>query len=206
MREFRDEKGRDWRAWEVRPESIHPQTKSEDYLAACFRDGWLVFETVDATEKRRLCPPPYAWEQRPDEELERLAERAEVLRPLGRKRARAAHPPDLPPSIPRDVAATLPRDEDGNLDIRYLGVVRTFHYPGGELWRAQIVTHDDSNAAPVLRFASETHVVDLTEWPADWMDMSNGDLAELLRIGESIRERRQEDAPKRRHDDRRPDA
>jgi len=66
------------------------------------------------------------------------------------------------------------------------------------------VGHDDDVSPPVLRFASDTHSIDLTEWPAEWADLSDGDLADLLRIGESIQDRRRDDAPKRRHDDSRP--
>ena len=45
VREFTDSSGREWRVWNVVPESIHPQTKTEDYLAAMYHTGWLVFET-----------------------------------------------------------------------------------------------------------------------------------------------------------------
>lgn len=34
IREFSDATGRAWRAWHIRPESIHPQTKAEDYVDA----------------------------------------------------------------------------------------------------------------------------------------------------------------------------
>jgi len=205
VREFKDQRGRQWQVWEVRPEAIYPQTRAEDYLAECFRDGWLVFETTDALEKRRLCPPPYAWEQRSDTELERLAGRAEILRPLSRKRPRQPSRADLPPSVPRDIAATMPRDDEGNLDIRYLGVVRSFYYPGGQVWRAQVVASDDTHAEPVLRFTSPSHDINLTEWPLDWVDLSDNQLVELLRIGESIEERRHDAAPKRRYGDPRTD-
>jgi hypothetical protein len=201
VREFRDHRGREWRAWEVTPESIHPQTKAEDYLSECFRGGWLVFETVDGRDKRRLCPPPYGWEERGEADLERLVERAEVLRPLSKKRKRSSHPTDLPPSTPPDVAASMPRDPNGNLDMRYLGVVRSFLYPGGQVWRASVAAPADSTAAPVLRFSSDTHAVDLTEWPPDWVDLNDYQLVKLLRSGESLQERRRGEGPRRRHSD-----
>jgi hypothetical protein len=204
VREFSDGEGRVWRAWEVHPEAIYPLTRAEDYLAGCYRDGWLVFETADGQDKRRLCPPPYAWDQREAAELEKLLERAERLRPVGAKRPRGVVPADLPPSVPPDIAVRLPRDEQGNLELRYLGVVRSFRYPGGQVWRVRVVGHDDDATAPVLRFASETHYIDLTEWPAEWADLSDEDLSELLRIGESIQDRRRDDAPRRCHDDSRP--
>ncbi|MFL5605978.1 MAG: hypothetical protein ACJ8AD_05995 [Gemmatimonadaceae bacterium] len=204
MREFRDHRGREWRAWEVTPESMHPQTKAEDYLSECFQGGWVVFETTDGRDKRRLCPPPYAWEERDEADLERLVERAEVLRPLGAKRKRGSRPKDLPPSVPPDVAASMPRDPNGNLDMRYLGVVRSFLYPGGEVWRASVVAQA-GGAPPVLRFSSESHAVDLTEWPPDWADLNDHELVKLLRSAESPHERRHREAPRRRHDDLRPD-
>lgn len=201
MREFRDRHGRHWRVWEVIPEAIHPLTKAEDYLAECYRDGWLAFETLDGVDKRRLCPPPYAWDQRTEEDLAQLAERAERLRPAGGTRPRTSGPADLPPSAPSNVVATIPRDEEGNLDSRYLGVVRTFLYPGGQVWRAHVVAPDDLDTPSVLRFSSDTHVIDLTEWPADWLDLRDSALLELLHIGKSMQERRQDAPLQRRHDD-----
>jgi hypothetical protein len=205
VREFKDRRGRQWRAWEVTPESIHPQTKAEDYLSECFQDGWVVFETTDGRDKRRLCPPPYGWEERAEADLERLVERAEVLRPIGGKRQRKSRPADLPPSVPHDIAASMPRDRNGNLDMRYLGVVRSFRYPGGEVWRAAVVAPDDGGAPPVLRFSSDSHAVDLTKWPHGWVDLNEDQLVELLRAGESLQERRRGEAPGRRYNDPRPD-
>jgi hypothetical protein len=95
----------------------------------------------------------------------------------------------------------MPRDRGGNLDMRYLGVVRSFLYPGGEVWRARVVAHDDTAAPPVLRFSSDTHSVDLTEWPHGWVDLNDNQLVELLREGESQQERRRPYAQHRRHDD-----
>jgi hypothetical protein len=201
VREFRDRRGREWRAWEVSPESIQPQTKAEDYLSDCFRGGWVVFETVDGLDKRRLCPPPYGWEERTEADLERLVERAEVLRPRGGKHRRSARPADLPPSIPPDMAERMPRDRDGNLDMRYLGVVRSFLYPGGQVWRASVVARDDDDEAPVLRFSCDSHCVDLTEWPHGWVDLNDEQLVELLRVGDSLGDRRRDQPPRRRYDD-----
>lgn len=206
MRDFMDHRGLQWRAWEVRPESIFPQTKAEDFLAECFKDGWLVFETLDGLHKRRLCPPPYAWDQRSDVDLAHLVDRAEILRPHGGRARRAAPPTDLPPNVPPEIAATMPRDAEGNLDIRYLGVVRSFRYPGGQIWRAYVVAPDDTGTPPVLRFASDTHSIDLSEWPPEWVDLSDTQLGELLRVGESIQERRREEGAHRRYDDPSSDA
>jgi hypothetical protein len=80
VREFSDKAGRVWRAWEIRPQNIHPATKSEDYLADCYITGWIVFETKREDEKRRLCPWPIDWASRSDDELRELLGRAELVR------------------------------------------------------------------------------------------------------------------------------
>ena len=209
VREFTARDGQRWRAWDVTPESVEPQTKAEDYLADCLRDGWVVFETFDGAEKRRLCPPPYAWEHRSDANLEDLLERAEILRPRGQLRVRgdAVIPADLPPTVPPDVVAAIPRDIDGDIDMRYLAVVRSFRYPGGEVWRAS-VAEDDPDAPLVLRFSSESHTIDLTDWPNDWADLTNAQLVALMQMGRSSHERRRRERPPADPDDRRtkPDA
>jgi hypothetical protein len=92
-REFVDEQGVQWQAWEVVPTSAErrnsgerrfgvrnqrdrrrrsePRIRMTDGLA----DGWLVFESP--REKRRLRPIPEDWAQRTDHELERLCDTAE---------------------------------------------------------------------------------------------------------------------------------
>lgn len=207
VREFTARDGRAWRAWDVTAASLEPLTRAEDYLADCYRDGWVVFETLDGSEKRRLCPPPYAWEQRSDIDLESLLGRADTLRPKGQIRVRddLVLPADLPPSVPKAVADAMPRDVEGNLDMRYLGVVRTFNYPGGESWRVAI-TDVDPDLPLVMRFASATHTIDLAEWPADWIDLTDEQLIGLLRDAGSARDRRRYDSPFRRYDDPGPGA
>lgn len=207
VREFTDRAGRRWRVWEVSPESIEPLTRAEDYLADCYRDGWIVFETFDGREKRRLCPPPYGWEHRSDNNIEDLLMRAEVLRPRGQLRARGdiVTPADLPPNVPPDVASAIPRDAQGDIDMRYLDVVRSFRYPSGDVWRVSLATETPS-AAPVLRFSSETQSIDLADWPADWADLSDEQLASMLQNGRALRERRRPAPPSRRHDDPDPGA
>ena len=185
VREFTARDGRRWRAWNVAPESIEPLTRSEDYLADCYRDGWVVFESFDGAGKRRLYPPPYGWEHRTDEQLEDLLERAEILQPRHQIRFRGDHviPADLPPSVPLRIADEIPRDREGDLDLRYLRVVRSFAYPRDVVWRATVV-ETDRDAEPVLRFASESRIVDLPNWPKDWVDSSDDRLVSLLKEAE----------------------
>ena len=207
VREFTSRDGRAWRVWDVTAASLEPLTRAEDYLADCYRDGWVVFETLDGREKRRLCPPPYAWDQRSDADLEALLMRADTLRPKGEVRVRddILFPADLPPNVPKAVADAMPRDVEGNLDMRYLGVVRTFDYPGGDTWRVAVVDVDPDQPL-VLRFASSTHTIDLSDWPADWIDLTDDRLVALLRDAGSARDRRRHDVPLRRYDDPGPDA
>lgn len=181
VREFIAHDGRRWRAWDVAPESIEPLTRAEDYLADCYRDGWLVFESFDGAGKRRLYPPPYAWEHRTDEQLDDLLERSEILRPRRQVRFRGDDviPADLPPSVPLHVADEIPRDREGDIDLRYLRIVRSFAYPRDVVWRASVV-ESDRDAAPVLRFASESRIIDVVDWPKDWVDWSNERLITLL--------------------------
>jgi hypothetical protein len=185
VREFTARDGRRWRAWDVAPESIEPLTRSEDYLADCYRDGWVVFESFDGSGKRRLYPPPYAWEHRTDAQLEDLLDRAEILQPRHQVRFRGNDviPADLPPSVPLRVANEIPRDREGDIDLRYLRVVRSFAYPRDVVWRATVV-ETDRDAAPVLRFASESRIVDLPKWPKDWVDSSDERLITLLKEAE----------------------
>lgn len=185
LREFMDSYGQRWRAWDVTPESIHPVTRSEDYLADCYRGGWLVFETPDGVQKRRLCPLPYGWEQRADPDLERLLDLAEIISPrpsaAGRDRTITV---DLPPNVPPRAAREIPRTPAGDLDLRYLGVVRGFKAPDGRAWTARIVAEPGGDGA-VLRFASGDRVKELREWPAGWIDCSAHDLARLLHSASS---------------------
>src|SRR5688500_9037226 len=101
VREFTDASGRHWRAWEVKPEAIHPATKGEDYLADCYITGWIVFETISGDEKRRLCPWPTNWMLSSDARLRDLLESAEVVpsRHCKAERARGAEP--APPRTER---------------------------------------------------------------------------------------------------------
>jgi hypothetical protein len=103
------------------------------------------------------------------------------------------------------VVADIPRNVEGDIDMRYLGVVRSLRYPGGEVWRASIV--DDNPDAPlVLRFSSESHTIDVTDWPNDWADLTNAELVALMQKGRSSFERRRRERPPSGPDDHRSDS
>ena len=73
LREFTDEDGVEWKAWDVTPEQMHPLTAAEDYLADML-SGWLCFESVRG--RRRLAPYPSDWDAMSDEGFRKLLARA----------------------------------------------------------------------------------------------------------------------------------
>jgi hypothetical protein len=184
--EFADASGRRWRAWDINPESIHPQTKAEDYLADCFQSGWIVFETLDGADKRRLCPPPRGWDTFDESGLQRLLLEADRI-PLP-KRARERNPDaEASGATPRwdrraDDAATQP--QSGVADLTDLRVVRSFHYPGGRVWTASLAPSSTGSGTPVLRFSAGARHLDLARWPRDWPDYPDERLMDLLRSAE----------------------
>jgi len=183
VREFTDRRGRSWRAWSIDPDAIHPATKAEDYLADCYELGWIVFETIDEHEKRRLCPYPRNWETLPAEEMSDLLDRATIVSPsrLARERHLEGGTPPETPRYQRRARADAPAAPEGEThDVTDLGVVRSFMYPGGRLWSASVMRPATSGSL-VLRFAAGARHIDLKKWPREWPDYPNERLIELLR-------------------------
>lgn len=165
VREFTDAAGRKWRAWDIKPESIHPITRAEDYLAD-YLTGWIVFETPEGDQKRRLCPWPPDWMTRTDEALRELLAAAEVV-PVYRPGSRTREPG-------RETSESLLRSPDVN-------VVRTFRYPGGRFWSVCLVLFPEEGGPPVLRFSAGMRFIDLGSWPRNWATLSDDALVDLLR-------------------------
>ncbi len=88
IREFKDRNGCEWRAWSVTPGQA--STTSTRNLGD-LRNGWLAFESLSGSGKRRLVDFPQDWMTLSDAELEVLLERA-IAAPV-RKRAPG---PDAP--------------------------------------------------------------------------------------------------------------
>lgn len=162
VREFTDAKGRNWRAWDIKPETIHPITRAEDYLAD-YLTGWIVFETEAGEEKRRLCPWPADWMDRTDEQLRELLELAEVV------------------PVYRPGASEGQQTSESLLRSREVNVVRTFRYPGGRFWSVCLVLFPEEGGPPVLRFNAGARFIDLKSWPKDWATMSDNALIDMLR-------------------------
>jgi hypothetical protein len=93
-REFTDQKGVVWQAWEVIPTRAERRASGERRFGARNKrdrrtheqlrvqmddgmaEGWLVFESAD--EKRRLHPIPPDWNSSSDDELARLCSSADA--------------------------------------------------------------------------------------------------------------------------------
>jgi hypothetical protein len=106
LREFTDSRGRVWTAWDVPPRRTFERARSGSerrmretpgftperrvnrdrrrrITHSELQSGWVCFTAGE--EKRRLYPPPPAWDAASDEELESLCARARAgAEPLAR--------------------------------------------------------------------------------------------------------------------------
>ena len=168
LREFTDSTGRRWRVWDIRPEQMHAATRAEDHLQNVI-NGWLAFEPANGGDKRRLAPIPAKWESAADADLEDMLERAEPARnePGVTRRGEASGPGGVTwQSTPGDPSLTA----------------RTFRYPNGRYWTVNEMPHSSTMGEhrPLLRFTSGARSLDTADWPQEWAQMSEEDLAELL--------------------------
>lgn len=74
VREFRDRDGRSWRAWPVTP-GVARGSRKTHYLGE-FQQGWICFEALDSSARRRLPCARTRWEETADERLEELLSQA----------------------------------------------------------------------------------------------------------------------------------
>lgn len=93
IREFVDAEGREWRVWPVTPGAMR-HGKPEPSLGE-FQEGWLAFETLDETARRRLPHFPTDWLTMSDEKLRELLRKA-VDAPT--RRAEPPKPTNDPPA------------------------------------------------------------------------------------------------------------
>jgi hypothetical protein len=175
LREFTASDGRLWRVWDVTPETMHPATRTEDYLSAYF-DGWLVFEATDETAKCRLHPIPPGWTEADDRALAEMLHRAE---PIRGERSSGPHS--------RLAAEDAAADRLGVHRTGGNAHVRSFRFPSGRFWSvaewSSIASGSSGATRTVLRFSAGARSLDLADWPADWRDMTDGQLASLLVSG-----------------------
>jgi hypothetical protein len=199
VREFTDQSGTRWKAWDITPESIHPRTRAEDYLVDCFQLGWLVFESALGDRKRRLCPYPQRWAEGTDGDLLNLMGRAAEVPPFKLHAERQATG-----QLRDDRSLTGAPEADMSLpDVTDLHVVRTFRYPGGRFWTVCVLSHPDDGLPPRLRFTAGMRSIDLWSWPREWPDYPDDRLVELLRSAAPrvITSAPEPGGPRRRWDD-----
>jgi hypothetical protein len=75
VREFRDDTGSKWRAWPVIPGLTRASASGRGFLGD-FQDGWICFEGLDSTQRRRLPRRQPSWANVTDEELQDLLAQA----------------------------------------------------------------------------------------------------------------------------------
>jgi hypothetical protein len=85
IREFTDRDGKAWRVWAVTP--THLKASRREATLGEFEQGWLAFETLDETARKRLPHYPADWVSMSEPKLQELlglaveARRAEPRRP-----------------------------------------------------------------------------------------------------------------------------
>jgi hypothetical protein len=84
VREFTDEEGRSWRAWSVVPGLSRASSSGGQFLGG-FQNGWICFEGLDVSARRRLPYPRAKWPSISDEELRHLLQQA-IDAPLRQKK------------------------------------------------------------------------------------------------------------------------
>ena len=75
VREFKDNTGRAWRAWPVIPGQSRASASGRNFLGT-FQDGWICFEGMDCTARRRLPHRQTSWASVTDDELQHLLAQA----------------------------------------------------------------------------------------------------------------------------------
>lgn len=73
---FQDAAGARWRVWRV-----ETPRASAHLMDASYRNGWLVFEKEDGSERRRLAQVPEDWDHLAPEHLTRLCTLAVIAPP-----------------------------------------------------------------------------------------------------------------------------
>lgn len=182
LREFTDETGREWRAWDITADKLHPSTRAENHLQGVL-EGWLVFEAADGRGKARLYPIPPSWEGASEDELRRLLKLADPTRDSGEYERFATG--DRPPQrvAARGAGDDVPAAQRAE---RTSTESRSFRYPGGRYWSvAEYVIRQPSDGAgpatlAVLRFTAGARSLDVRSWPPEWRGYSDHQLADLL--------------------------
>ena len=75
VREFTDDEGRPWRAWSVVPGHTKASAGGRQFLGD-FQDGWICFEGLSTSARRRLPYPRAKWPGISEDEIRHLLQRA----------------------------------------------------------------------------------------------------------------------------------
>lgn len=75
VREFNDTTGRPWRAWPVIPALTRASESGRGFLGD-FQNGWICFEGLNSTARRRLPHRQASWANVSDDELQQLLAQA----------------------------------------------------------------------------------------------------------------------------------
>lgn len=78
VRQFEDKHGQSWRAWPVTPDVASSRTASRRSLGD-FQEGWICFEALDNSGRRRLPRRGTRWSDVRPEELAELLEEATAV-------------------------------------------------------------------------------------------------------------------------------
>ena len=92
VREFVDDDGKSWRAWSVVP-GLSKASASGHQMLGQFQDGWICFEGLGTSARRRLPYPRAKWPTITDQELRDLLKRA-IDAPIRQKIGGAEAPID----------------------------------------------------------------------------------------------------------------
>lgn len=185
LREFWDDAGREWRAWDVKRENIHPSTRGEKYMRD-YLEGWIAFESMDHAVKCRLHPIPPNWESADREQLVKWLQLADSIRG---DRSSGAHGRTASEVVAKSAAASPVAANAAAVSERPRGAARTFRYPSGRYWSVAEWTRAFGDAtgeqreAAVLRFTSGLRSLDIAEWPSNWQTLADEQLATLLARG-----------------------
>ena len=95
VREFRDADGQLWRAWPVTPGQARPGRTAQRYLGE-FHKGWICFEALESSARRRLAGQPTGWTELQERELCQLLQQA-INAPPRKSRAEEGDHPSRPP-------------------------------------------------------------------------------------------------------------
>jgi hypothetical protein len=95
VREFRDSEGRLWRAWPVTPGQARPGRMATRYLGE-FHKGWICFEALESSARRRLPKQPERWTELDQPELCQLLEEAINAPQRKSRNERDDQPPQRP--------------------------------------------------------------------------------------------------------------